>query len=369
MSHNKLIEHSRYVLDDVRTEAYRTALAAVVTPDSVVMDLGAGTGILGLLAAQAGARHVYAVEEGPIAALASQIVEASGYSDRITIIAESSLTAELPEPADVVVCDQLFGAVIEAQMPRLLADARRRHLRPDGALMPCRYIVKGAPVEMSSLNRRITRLQNTEHLDLQPLVTATVNTVAQCNDNEVSPLAKEATLIGPVDTDDMEARSGEAAFNPTAGRIDGIALTWEAELASGVWMSNGGDHPIDRAVAILPLHEPTTVSNNDTLVVALTFRPRLGLVDWQVSLNGESGRKQSTFLGSLLRNRDVAPPTGEEETGAPLNTVATLLAAGADAATIEASVWSSHAGVFPSRETAARFVNEALGLQRHLRAE
>lgn len=369
MSHNKLVEHSRYVLDDVRTDAYRTALAAVVTPDSVVMDLGAGTGILGLLAAQAGARHVYAVEEGPIAALASQIVEASGYSDRVTVIAESSLTTELPEPADVVVCDQLFGAVIEAQMPRLLADARHRHLRPNGVLMPSRYVVTATPVEMSTLNRRIARLQTVDHVDLQPLVTATVNTVAQCNVNEIAPLAKGAPLIGPVDADDMEAQPGEAVFAPTAGRVDGIALTWEAELAPGVWMSNGGDHPIDRAVAVLPLHEPTTVSGNDTVSVALTFRPRLGLVDWTVSVNGESAQKQSTFLGSLLRNRDVAPVTGEEEAGAPLATVAKLLAAGADPVAIEASVWSSHASAFPSRETAARFVNEALGLQRHLRSD
>ena len=54
--------HGVMIADRVRVEAYRQALRRVVTPDSIVIDLGAGTGIFTLLACQLGARHVYAIE-------------------------------------------------------------------------------------------------------------------------------------------------------------------------------------------------------------------------------------------------------------------------------------------------------------------
>lgn len=49
-------------LDYRRNQAYYEALKRVITSDSVVLDLGAGLGVLGLLAAQLGAKRVYLVE-------------------------------------------------------------------------------------------------------------------------------------------------------------------------------------------------------------------------------------------------------------------------------------------------------------------
>ncbi len=53
-----LREHMGYVSDAHRLAIYRRAMVAVVKPGDVVLDLGAGTGILGVLACQAGAARV-----------------------------------------------------------------------------------------------------------------------------------------------------------------------------------------------------------------------------------------------------------------------------------------------------------------------
>jgi protein arginine N-methyltransferase 1 len=51
-----------------------------------VLDVGCGTGILSMFSAQAGAKHVYAVDCSSIIEQAKQIIEINGFADKITLI-------------------------------------------------------------------------------------------------------------------------------------------------------------------------------------------------------------------------------------------------------------------------------------------
>src|SRR6266511_5050393 len=103
MSEYSLHHHAGMIRDRVRTDAYARALEEVVRPESVVLDLGAGTGILTLLAARAGARRIFAVEHADIIELARELAVANDLADRITFVQGTSTAVTLPEAADVVV--------------------------------------------------------------------------------------------------------------------------------------------------------------------------------------------------------------------------------------------------------------------------
>ncbi len=64
MSHLDLLQFHAFCLTETgtRLNEYARAIAASVREGDVVLDLGTGSGLLAVLACQAGARRVYAVE-------------------------------------------------------------------------------------------------------------------------------------------------------------------------------------------------------------------------------------------------------------------------------------------------------------------
>ena len=102
--------------DDVRMSAYAAAIERVVKPGDIVIDLGAGLGILSFLAVKAGAARVYAIEKGDAIELARQVAAHNGLDDRIEFVASNSndvLASQLERPADVLLSETLGSFAVE----------------------------------------------------------------------------------------------------------------------------------------------------------------------------------------------------------------------------------------------------------------
>jgi len=61
-----LADYGTMIADRKRLDEYAEALRRLVTPRSIVLDIGAGTGVMSLLACKLGARRVYAIEPSPV---------------------------------------------------------------------------------------------------------------------------------------------------------------------------------------------------------------------------------------------------------------------------------------------------------------
>jgi amino acid adenylation domain-containing protein len=139
--------------DAVRIAAFREAFARHAR-DRVVLDLGTGPhALLARLAAEAGARHVYAVEILPeAAAKARAAVAAAGLADRVTVIAGDAAAVRLPEPAQV--CTQgIVGNIGSADGIAAIWNRVRGQLGPGCVAVPARCTTLVAAVELPAALR------------------------------------------------------------------------------------------------------------------------------------------------------------------------------------------------------------------------
>jgi protein arginine N-methyltransferase 1 len=127
--------------DSVRTKSYRAAILQNrhLFKDKIVLDVGCGTGILSMFAAQAGAAHVYAVDMSDIIKQAHHIVHANGFGTKITCIQGRIEDIELPvEKVDVIVSEWMGYFLVYENMLKTVLIARDRWLKPGGVMMPDR---------------------------------------------------------------------------------------------------------------------------------------------------------------------------------------------------------------------------------------
>ncbi len=312
MSLGELSEHRLYWADSVKIDRYRRALATLITPDSVVLDLGCGTGLLGLLAVQLGARHVYAVDSGSILALAEQIAAANGAGDRITHIRAMSTSVELPELVDIVVADQLGGLGYEPGVLAYYADARERLLKPGGAFVPDRLRFLIAPVQSSEI---------TTEVDFWSTCPAGFDVSAAipyaANDVHSPKLDGDDLLAAPVVARDQptwvnESFTLEGSFTiERDGVLQAIAGMFEAVMAGEVLMSNNprsADHMEHRWNSLYPLPEPVAVRAGDTVSATIKVDVDDERVTWRVAVGEGATRRvfnQSTFFASILTRDDL----------------------------------------------------------------
>jgi ribosomal protein L11 methyltransferase PrmA len=365
-------EHREYLGDPARLAAFREAIRERVRPGDVVVDLGAGTGILGLLACQAGAARVYAIERTGIIAVARQIAAANGFAGRIVHVHANSAAADLPERAHGIVTDQIGHFGFEAGLFELIADSRR-FLRPGGWVIPAALDLILAPVEDAEIRDRLS-------FWTRPVQALDVSAAGEWARNTGYPkhLEPEQLLGAPetaarVETLDAPQDSIELrAVLPIErdGAFDGVGGWFSARLSPGVTLSNGpgaGDR-LRRRNLVLPVSERVRVEPGDRVDVRVQIRPADLIVSWRVVISTRDGERRfrhSTLRGMLMTPDEVrrmSPSSIPRLTprGVARQTVLELCDGHRELGAIEREVFERHRALFRSPAEASVFVAEVV---------
>ena len=122
-----LSQQQNMMQDYIRTSTYQRAILGNLSDfkDKVVLDVGAGSGILSFFAAQAGAKKVYAVEASNMANHAELLVAANNLSDKIIVIAGKIEEIDLPERVDCIVSEPMGYMLYNERMLETYLHAKK----------------------------------------------------------------------------------------------------------------------------------------------------------------------------------------------------------------------------------------------------
>ena len=283
--------HIAMLDDHLRTDAYLAAIKQVVRTGDVVVDLGTGTGVFAVAAAQAGARTVYAIEESRMADVAASVFEVNGVADVVQLVRERSTSVELPELADVLVAEIVGNDPLDERLLESTDDARRRFLKPGARLIPNRLGIWARPltVPAETLQRHLFRSDHVREwnrrygMDFAPLVDATANSavVFKATPKELAGWPSPVPDIQLADLDLAQAQNATldvhgTAPSTTGGVVNAIALFATLRLSQAVTLSTGAPAPVNHWRLPIQLVSPALVLDAGDL---MSVRYRYGYDD------------------------------------------------------------------------------------------
>ena len=279
MDYNDFTTHRLMVRDQVRTSAFQSAIAATVGPDQVVLDVGAGCGILSLFAAKAGAKRVFAVERSPQAAeLARYLAQVNGFEDIIEVLVGDIRQVNLPAKVDVIVSEWMGTLGVDENMLGAVLWARDHFLAEGGTMIPSKVTAMIAPVAPAQRTERSYFVNQPYGLDLSALCESDLSELLMVRRRIVTrdfAAPAQAAWVSDVLADGPESVRApyEAKLSfaiKKATKVTALAGWFKAELAPKVELSNAPDAPDTHwGQMLMPLENELDLSSGDALNVEI----------------------------------------------------------------------------------------------------
>jgi predicted RNA methylase len=276
------------LLDFKRAKAFQAAIRAVVKPDDIVLDAGAGSGILSFFAAQAGAKKVYAVEVDPfLASCLARSIRANNLSHIIEVIQDDIRSAELPESVGVLICEMIdTGLMDEMQITAINALRERNVLTTESRLIPFRYETF---IELGFTNfnyygfKIFAPKHDWPHYSGRGNGWLPTEFHAHSNPHRVGSIDFQRPIASRVDT----SLSIKAKHN---GVINAVRISARAHLAKGLILGATNALNGDKILAI----EEARITEGQVIQARVSYQMSGGLASFQVKFSEEPSRRVAT---------------------------------------------------------------------------
>ncbi|KAL3532586.1 hypothetical protein ACH5RR_006107 [Cinchona calisaya] len=277
--------HEEMLKDVVRTKTYQNVIYknSFLFKDKIVLDVGAGTGILSLFCAKVGAKHVYAIECSSMADMAQEIVKLNGFSNVITVLKGKVEEIELPvAQVDVIISEWMGYFLLYENMLDTVLYARNKWLVEDGILLPDKAALYLTAIEDADYKEdKIEFWNNVYGFDMscirkQAIMEPLVDTVDR------NQLVTNCQLLKTMDISKMTAgdASFTAPFKLVAERDDyihALVAYFDVSFTQCHKLTGFSTGPKSRAThwkqTVLYLEDMLTVCQGESIVGSMTVSP------------------------------------------------------------------------------------------------
>jgi type II protein arginine methyltransferase len=148
--------HFEMLNDEERNAAFEKALSRVILDDTIVLDIGSGTGLLAMMAARAGAGETYSCEMvAPLAELARETIGRNGLADKILILnkksTDLSVGIDMARKANLLVTETVDCGLLGEGIIPSIKHAKENLLTHDAQIIPMSASVLAMVVESPRL--------------------------------------------------------------------------------------------------------------------------------------------------------------------------------------------------------------------------
>jgi len=247
-SNHPALYYQDMLSDARRMTRYRSAIEAIVQPGDVVVDLGTGLGVLAIMAARAGAEHVYAVDVRPhVMPITERIIAANGLHERISLICSDAMELELPQRVDVILNELIGDFGTDENIQECVRSVADRYLKEGGRVLPSRLSTHIAGVTYDGELRGVFGPEVYD-MDLSSAVTGAFAPEAIMHGLQRLPV--ELTEVSTVEQIEFGASMPERAYEYSlqlpvvrSGELQGFVGFFDCELAPGTTLDNYPCYP------------------------------------------------------------------------------------------------------------------------------
>ncbi|MBA7520638.1 hypothetical protein ES705_12734 [subsurface metagenome] len=285
--------HAGMLYDNERVEKYNKAIKEIIKPGDVVVDIGTGTGLLAFLCLKAGAKRVHAIERSSAIDWAKQIAAKNGLSDKIIFHNKDSRECDLPEKVNVVISELIGHIAFEEGMAESLFDAKERFLVEDGVMLPERVELKVALVEETEIYKECVECwQDIEGVDYSFMREEAIKSFYLSDLSDYDLLSEPQSFFRTNFRNEqrMHLHNSHMFKICRPGRLNGIALWFEACLSSNVILSSGPLAQTHWKQCFAPIATPIIVNMSDNINVKIDLELRTkekDMFNFNFSINGE----------------------------------------------------------------------------------
>lgn len=264
------------VSDKPRTDAFAAAIQEVVKGGEHVIDVGTGTGLLAMIAAKAGAKKVYGLDQAVIAKAAQKSIDRNNLGNTVEIVHGNATEFQLVEPVDLIVSEWLgHFAFVETMLDDVIA-CRDANLKEGGVMLPSHVSVILAPLDSALLyheegpGKWAEEVHGIDFSHLEDLeVQQALGTKTYIHPEDLLAQGKPLLTLDLAKAGvDDPWQSGTVEFTAERdGHLDGFAGWFDTQLSPSVLLSTSPHSPMTHWQQTYFAFPPTEIKEGETIKV------------------------------------------------------------------------------------------------------